>query len=311
MKSISLAVNSVRVKRAYIKEFQPLDQFSDGANDLYDVLRALLEACASNERKSEESSQVLQVTKLIHKGRQLEGLIDAGSFGSESQIRRLGEWNKIQYRKTVEDVDLHPFYFLFDIPKGRERGYLLLQSSGADSVQTLLRKVLHNLFTVQFPGYRMQFDPLVPDELLRKLTGEAAKGTEIRFIRHKAPHDLTSVIGRGGTDTSAGSIDLVMKFKEDGFLVRALERALRQKQGILELEDLTFAYDNVKIKVKLGGKERTVDLGHPGKLRPTMEITDEVKFHAGNPTFASLPAAAHDLLSDMKQRMEGSGNASE
>lgn len=306
MKSVSLSVNSIRVKRAYSKEYELLDQFSDQSDDLHDVLRELLYACTSEERKSDESSQALQVAKLERHGREIEGLIHAGFYGSESQIRRLGSWEKVRYEKTTEDVDLHPFYFLFDLPEGREQGYFILQSSGQDSIQTLVRKILFESFTARFADLRLEFKPLVPDELLKKLTGEEAKGSEIRFVRHKAPRDITSVVGRGGTDTSTGSVELVMKFKEDGFRLRAVERALQRgnRDGMLELEDVKFAYDNVKVKVKLGGKERTVDLGQPGNLRPTVEITDQVKFYGGHPTFGSLSEAAHELLSQMKNRLE-------
>jgi hypothetical protein len=307
VKSVSLTVNSIRVRHTYSKEYELLDQFSDQADDLHDVLRELLYECSTRERKSDESSQALQVTRLDPRGREIEGLIQAGSYGSESEIRRLGEWTDVRYQKGLEDVDLHPFYFLFDLPEGRERGYFILQSSGQDSVQTLVRKILFELFTARFRDLRLEFKPLVPDELLDKLKGDEARGSEIRFVRHKPPRDITSIIGRGGTDTTAGAVELVMKFKEDGFLLRAVERALQRgnRDGILELEDLKFPYDNVKIKVKLGGKERTVDLGQPGNLRPTVEITDQVRWQRGHPTFNSLSEAAHELLSQMKDRLEG------
>lgn len=307
MKSVSLTVNSIRVKRKYSKEYELLGQFSDQADDLHDVLYELLYACSTQERTSDESSQALQVTRVVRPGREIEGLIHAGSYGSESQIRRLGTWEEVRYLKSVEDVDLHPFYFLFDLPEGRERGYFILQSSGQDSVQTLVRKILFELFIARFPDLRLEFKPLVPDELLDKLSDDEARGSEIRFLRHKPPRDITSIVGRGGTDTTAGTIELVMKFKEDGFLLRAVERALQRadRDGILELEDLTFQYDNVKIKVKLGSKERTVDLGQPGNLRPTVEITDQVKWYRGHPTFNSVSAAAHELLSEMKARLDG------
>src|SRR5262249_55614404 len=153
--------------------------------------------------------QALQVTKLERRGREIEGLIQAGSYGSESQIRRLGEWQRVRYEKSTEDVDLQPFYFLFDLPEGSERSYFIFHIYGQDSIHTLLRKILFELFTARFPELRLEFKPLVPDELLDKLNGDEARGSEIRFVRYKPPRDIASVVGRVGTDQTAGTIELV------------------------------------------------------------------------------------------------------
>ena len=79
MKSVSLSIFGIRVKRPYTREGELLDQFSDQGDDFFDVLNAMLGTCQGAEQTSDESSQALQVIKLESRRRQLEGLIEAGS----------------------------------------------------------------------------------------------------------------------------------------------------------------------------------------------------------------------------------------
>jgi len=76
----------------------------------------------------------------------------------------------------------------------------------------------------------------------------------------------------------------------------------------LELEETRFQYDNVKIKVNVLGKERTMDLADPKRIRVTLDVTDQVKFSpAGHPTFKSISEVAKEYLEDLKSELYGSG----
>jgi len=82
----------------------------------------------------------------------------------------------------------------------------------------------------------------------------------------------------------------------------------RNVASVLELEETRFQYDNVKIKVNVHGKERTMDLADPKRIRATFDITDEVKLSsAGHPTFKSISEVAKEYLEDLKDELYGSG----
>ena len=74
--------------------------------------------------RAEDSQQAVEVEKIDLGKRQIEGLLKAGYYGSGGEIRNLDHWETIAYRKGILDVDLSPFYFLFDLPEGKELGFL-------------------------------------------------------------------------------------------------------------------------------------------------------------------------------------------
>jgi hypothetical protein len=314
VKSILLTVQGVRVKAVNSrKKYQLLDSFSDKAADVYDVIRDILKFHESSAYRAEDSQQVLEVKKVDPDKRQIEGLLEAGYYGSTSEIRSLDKWDEVAYAKKIRDVDLSPFYFLFDLPEGKELGFLLLQSTGIEGVQTLLASMLHEQFVRDFPDDRLRFHRIIPEDVRKQLA--KAPLSEVRFIRHRMPSDLATVIGRAGTKQTTGTMDLVMRFKDDGIAPEAVRRFFDKKRGaesVLELEGIEFPYDNVKIKVKLNGKEHTVDLGDPDRLRANFDVTDEVtRSTAGHPTFGSISRVAKEKLSAIKAVLYGGGgNAS-
>jgi hypothetical protein len=251
---------------------------------------------------------VVEIKKLHRAKRQIEGLLEAGYYGSASEIRNLDKWDAIAYAKQIRDVDLNPFYFLFDLPEGKELGFLLIQSTGVEGVQTLLAKMLHEQIVRDYPDYRLRFHRIVPDEVRKELA--KAPVSEIRLIRHHVPSDLAVLIGRAGSRQTKGTMDLVMRFKEDGIAPAVVRRFFESRgdPSVLELEGLEFPYDTVKIKVKLNGKEHTVDLGDPDRLRANFDVTDEVTFSAGHPTFASISRVAKEKLYAIRAALYGGGD---
>src|ERR1019366_3592270 len=104
-----------------------------------------------NAFDAKDTQQALEVKQVKHRKRQIEGLLEGGYYGSESEIRNLDNMKNVAYRKQVRDVDMNPFYFLFDLPEGKELGFLVLQSTGGEGVQTLFEGMLHQEFVKEFP----------------------------------------------------------------------------------------------------------------------------------------------------------------
>ena len=103
---------------------------------------------------------------------------------------------------------------------------------------------------------------------------------------------------------------LTMRLDEDGAVasesVRAFFEKRRGTETVLELEGVEFPYDSVKIKVKVNGKEHTMDLANPDRLRASFDITDEIeRANTGHPTFASISRVAKEKLDSIKTVLYG------
>jgi hypothetical protein len=308
MKSILLAVQGIRVKQLNNKQSQLLDSFSDKAADICDVLYQILKAHEGNAFDATDTQQALEVKQVKQRVRQIEGLLEGGHYGAESEIRNLDKWKRVAYKKQVRDVDMNPFYFLFDLPEGKELGFLVLQSTGGEGVQTLFEAMLHQEFVKEFPNDRIRYNRIVPDTLKKEL--EKAPVSEVRLIRHSIPKDLAIAVGPKGSKQVEGTMSLSMKFHEDSFIASETARTFfegrRGTDRVLELEGLEFPYESVKIKVKLNGKEHTMDLANPDRLRASFDVTEEIdRSTAGHPTFESLSKVAKEKLEAVKAVLYG------
>jgi len=105
------------------------------------------------------------------------------------------------------------------------------------------------------------------------------KASEVRFIRHDLATDVTALIGPHATEQGSGSMELIVRLSTDGGLVSAIKDYIGRHQGkgsVLELQNTRFQFDDVKIKMKLRGKERTVNLADPSKIKASFDVTDDV-----------------------------------
>lgn len=232
----------------------------------------------------------------------MEGIVNSGEYGIESVIRDVNTWT-VAHRKKTNHAEMLPFYFLFDLPEARTMGFLLLQRAGIYGIHSTLTTILGDLFMKKFKDYRLLINPLIPEGLMDQYLGKDSEMTEIRFIRHSLSGDISTGLSKQGKE-KGGTMELIVKLKEKGDFpfrsnVRRVLSGQRELQNLIELQEVRFPYDNVKIKVRAGGEERLVDLGHPERLRAAYDVTDDVEFSAsGHPTYESIAKAAHDLLDD-------------
>lgn len=172
-----------------------------------------------------------------------------------------------------------------------------------EGVQAILAEALHDPFVRDFPGHRLHLSQVVPEKLFRQL--EAEEVSEMHFIRHRASRDITTAIGRKATIQTSGTMNLAVKFK-DRMSMEAVRRFYENHRGtesVLEFDDgdTRFPFEQLKVKIKFRGKERTMDLGDPTKMRGSVDVTDQMKWsESGHPTFSSIAKAAKDLLLDLK-----------
>ena len=308
MPNVSLAVYTVRVKTAHTRrDFEILDSLSDEAADLWDVLREILESRKSIAYRKRDAKQALEVLSLNAKNRYIEGRLHFGDYGTESEIRNLGKWGKVAYKKKVLDVDLRPFYFLFYIPEGKDIGTLILQRTGIVGPLTILAEALSEPFVKRFPDQRIHLNTFIPEQLIEEVNREG-KPEEILFIRHQRPSDVTKLIGPSGTEQSVGEYVLRMKLRDSG-PIQAIQTFLRRQQAgasFVEFNGTRFQYDEAKIKLKFRGKDRTLNLDNPEQIRASFDVSDDLKFgRDGHPIFKSISDAAKGILADIQIELYG------
>ena len=302
MKKITLAPYWVRVRPAFGREYENLGSFRTDL-DLCDVLAEDLATLQSNAADHKESQHVLEISEFARTRRQIEGIVSVGEYGLETTIMDVKAW-KVALKKKKHHADMMPFYFLFDLPEGHDKGVLLLQRTGIYGAYGTLTKALGSRLQTRIADYRLIINPIIPEGALEQYVGKNAKMAEIRFIRHSLTSDISNHLS-GQHRQQQGHMELIVRLAESNQFpfqnqIRRYIDGKRSLQNIIELEETRFAYDNVKIKMKVNGTPRMVDLGHPERLRFAYDVSDQVVEAAtGHPTFESMSEAAHAILEEL------------
>ncbi|MCW5979615.1 MAG: hypothetical protein KIT09_16170 [Bryobacteraceae bacterium] len=148
--SISLAMHHVRIRRVREKDFNQIDCFGDKDEDLFEAIHAILSTLVGSASDDKDAQQVLEVSKIQKDRRQIYGIINTGAYGLRADVRDVRN-NTVAYRKREWHADMMPFYFHFDLPKGRDKGILALQRTGMFGIHGPLSSCLTKELKQRFP----------------------------------------------------------------------------------------------------------------------------------------------------------------
>ena len=165
---------------------------------------------------------------------------------------------------------------------------------------------------MKFPDLVLALNLVVTKEVVEQYVSDESELTEIHFLKYELSPDIADAIRKSGSPAQKGSLDFAVKLRDAGFPFRnAILRCVRgtaPPQTLIELFDIPFEVDNVKIKTKTGDKDRTVNLGDPRKgLRADYDVTDDVELEGGHPTLESIHKIASELIAEHRTALYGKG----
>ncbi len=305
--SIQLELYTIGTREKRVQEFIPLEDLAEGR----DLLSVFLEFVGTLDKRmldDEEQKKSLQVAHLrsTTKTGMISGVFESGEYGLESRIVNR-KTRKETYKKTVDDVDIKPFYFLLYVPKNSGKGLLVLQRTGGYGVNTVVRKHLNKYFIEQFADLKMEVNQYLSKDLADTFIG---KGDiqEISLKKYELPRDLVDKLGLTNSAADILSVELriVAKHQHKLSLNDKVKRFVKTPNtnffDIPEVRKLGFdgAPDQkTSIKARHGNKTRTIDLGDTMQIRPYYDIDSEVdKDAGGHPVFASIDKVARALAEE-------------
>ena len=305
MPKISLATYSIDVHELRNPGRLPIGSF-DGEHDLLDCFAKYCTAMQLHFYHDEDDRRLLRVERLDsdHAGHVLYGLLRRGEYGYEAQLYDVNR-DAPSYARGVDDAELIPFYFLIHLPPDADRGIAILQRFGNSGIRTDFYKSLSRAFVEEFPDFRIDFQPLIPRDLLRHYLDEGSIKA-IEFTRFSLPPDIADVVGAGGFSEELGSVKVSLTTKRNRVFPEPpwLRRLARGEtfQDILELRESN--YEELRIQVKLGSTVRTLEFTDLSKIRGYFNISDEVRMEdGGHPDYDNIHEHALSLLDDMRDEV--------
>ena len=308
---VLLSAYMIRIRKKHQKaKYAKLDSF-DGSKDFLDVLNTFLKDHLQLQQHDATAKHLMNLQRFDPGDRKTTGIILSGQYGQACDIYD-AQKAEYTYTKNKNEADMLPFYFQIEIPSDADEGFLIVQRSthGGGGIKTDLVKNLSSHFETQYPDMKLEFNPLMPEEVVKSSIskGEVLKVT---FIHFGLPSDIAERYGPKHKERH-GSMELTFKAKRNDTLplkqdvLNFIKKKTGDVSGFYELKNMDFDVHQVKVKVRLGKQTRTVNLADI-QSSPIYDVTKDVKFSEvdGNVTYDSIDEAADGIAEMLKAGIYG------
>lgn len=269
-----------------------------------DFLDVIAEFVDSEPVGDEENQKLLRYRDFHRHDRSIDGIIESGDWGYEAELVDTGSMQPSHTRTTVE-AELLPFYALFSIPEETDEGFLFLQRFQQFGTKTALTTALQKRVKQIDPNLLLHLNTVVPQRVWDALL--EGRVTAVRYISNHLPTDISDAYATGEHEEVEGSMELKIKAKRKGALpvIERLRDILTGQTNEASFKELVeFDSDDVKVEIDLGGSTKTIDLGDLNKLRPSVDVTDEIVMgDDGHPTRDSIGELAGQILGELEAEL--------
>jgi hypothetical protein len=210
-------------------------------------------------------------------------IINSGIYGSASEIRDTIT-QEIKYSKKPTEADEKPFYLFIVIPKDNnkvkvQKGMFFFQNVGPFGVKTITTDYMQEYLSKTYK-ITLKCSTIAPELFIKKvLTKENIKKL-IMVKNHKSDDKADNITKGYGVETRViGNFS----FNVSGWnkIMTGIRHCAKGKFNLFEFE--SKKYDNLKVQVNIGDRERTIDLHNLENLSIIEGIPDNIKAIDGHP----------------------------
>lgn len=229
--------------------------------------------------------------------------IHSGDYGSSSEIIN-SDTKEIKYKKSVNDIDVKPFFIFIVIPKDNDKikaqkGMLIFQNIGPYGIKTITTAKMQDYFSNNF-GISIQCNCIAPKLFIEKVL-KKNKLNKICLIKNYKSNDKADNLSKGyGTEVRVlSNLDL----SENQFekLMESIKYASGGKNNLFEFEHTS--YHNAKIQVNIGEHVKTINVHNIDRLSIIEEIPDDIKSINGHPDKNKLIDYVKNTIEDYLSEM--------
>lgn len=214
--------------------------------------------------------------------------IYSGIYGSSSDIID-GTTEKVQYKKKSSDIDIRPFYLMIIFPKDTEnvtaqKGMFIFQNVGQFGVKTITTTLMQRFFSDKF-GFTLKCNTIAPDLFVRKVIRKD-NIKKLLMIKNVKSNDIADNIGIGYGSEIREISNLCFNETMWAKIMDKIRFVAGGKYNLFEFEQQE--YDNLKVIVNIGGRNRTINLHNLENLSIIEGIPDKIRMADGHPNLPML-----------------------
>lgn len=232
----------------------------------------------------------------------ISGVLESGVFGVASKGKNI-DTGDLTYKKTIRDADVMPYFYMIYMPPKSKFGALVLQRFGNHGISSIIRKKLSAIFSIKYPGYRLDINDLVPIEVIKEYI-KSGEVSELIFKKNQLPPAVEDYMSSRNlyvretkihfklTDNNPLANKELLKWLDSG------DALFVEVPGFKELGFDTY---KLSVMIKKGGTPREIDFSDTMKMRPYFDIHDEVEkdISTNYPEINSIYSIAKTLILDI------------
>lgn len=214
----------------------------------------------------------------------LYGRIKSGKYGVETDI--VNKKGDLKYKQTPEEAGLKPFDFLVGLSKDDcDETIIVLQTVSGYGIKGLLERELNKYVSSTYNYSKILFSAIYPKYYLKKYI-EKGIIKNIRLLRNRIPKDEAD---KYGVNQGKKNTKFEIKISSgDGFkrgIIDKIHDCIEGKLSYDRVVEMPYCdIDDVKIDIKVGGKDKIISLKNIDRVVVSEDITDKVQCIGGNPT---------------------------
>lgn len=308
MPSVTLNAYEVTIRKKRSKDLEVLSDFNNG-KDIIDVLyQTLTRWCyeGNNPNVVEDSatSKRLRINKesLNPAGRKIEGIIETGEYGYESNV--VDGSGKQTKKINKNESPMLPFYFVGYFPKDKVTGIIIFQKFKNFGVYGVFSKNIKFDFRSQNEDYVISILPLVSRELIDRFFDKGA----LRQISFKNFLNNKTIVTPSDREISLNEenyyteYNIIAKRRKKLGIIKRLKAYVSGNDNLNDLVPIhNFEYNEIMVTLQLENHKRTIKLSGLDNIGAFFDITDEVTIdvNTGLPEFDSVAEASKKVLDDV------------
>jgi len=305
MASISLAAYSIRVRDRYTHQNCTLGDFG-GSKDLLNDVESHLKTLKKDFNHDENARKLLRVAMFHVSGRLINGIIETGEYGYTSELLNVGSY-QVAHKRTVEEAELLPFYFLFYIPEDADEGVMIFEKFKTFGIRTLFANGFKAAFSGNHPDHLVVVNHLAPSEVFEAYQKQDGEIKQITFTSFQLPKTIEDRFGVGGHKEEDVYVEFKIKAKRNSKIPawESIQQYFKGKNRFNSLVEIpNFKAASIKVEVNVSGRSRTLNLTDRDKIRANYDISTEVDTDRnGHPKFSSIDELAKGILDEQLARM--------
>jgi hypothetical protein len=277
--------------------FRRVDTFKGAEGDLLEWCHDTLRSWTNEAIVDKEDGVYIKTQELYQSERVLSGRFTVGEYGFPRDLVDTEQLTQPAVPLEVTKAVCERFYYRVFMPPGKRMGLLLLQRSGNIGVVSRVREVLRDKFQKAHPDLTLWIDPLVPAELVAQLNKHESTRLDAVYLR--APTDASDKDRWGGAVQGYSQVVVTFKAPPKEYLKLAFKGTA---QGLV-LPDLGRP-NSVRVKVDYKGRPRTLTYEAPERVSPWIDVTKDVKHHAGEVLFTSIDEFCSTWQDELADQLE-------